>query len=89
MNYVPCLVTLNRGRHVPARYVHMVMSNDPYVISIILGDDNHYSSVLHTKPSYNINQFQHPHYGIDDLWHLKYGADEAKEFDNTLSFLHN
>ena len=88
-NYVPCLVTLNGGRRVPARYIHIVMSNDPYVISIIPGNNNHYGSVLHAKPSYDIDQFQHPHYGMDNLWHLKYRVDEAEEFNNALAFLHD
>ena len=88
-NYVPCLVTLNGGRRVPARYIHVVMSNDPYVISIIPGDNNHYGSVLHAKPSYDIDQFQRPCYGMDNLWHLKYGVDEAEEFNNALAFLHD
>ena len=88
-NYVPCLVTLDGGRRVPARYICMVMSNDPYVISIVPRDDNHYGSALHTEPCYDINQFQHPRYHADDLWRLKYGADEAEEFDNALSFLHD
>ena len=65
------------------------MSNNPYVIGIIPGDDNHYGSALYAEPSYNINQFQRPHYGMDNLWHLKYGANEVEEFDEALSFLHD
>ena len=89
MNYIPCLVTLDGGRCIPVCYICMVMSNNPYIISIIPGNDNHYGSALHVEPSYSINQFQCPHYGTDDLWCLKYGANEAKEFDESLSFLHD
>ena len=89
LNYVPCLITLNGGRRVPVRYVRVVMSNDPYVIGIVLGDDNHYGSALHAEPCYDIDQFQCPCYHTDDLWRLKYGANEAEEFDEALSFLHD
>ena len=65
------------------------MSNDPYIISIVPGDNNHYGSVLHAEPSYDIDQFQHPHYGTDDLWCLKYGANEVEEFNEALNFLHD
>ena len=65
------------------------MSNDPYVIGIVPGDNNHYGSALHTEPCYDINQFQRPRYHTNNLWCLKYGADEAKEFDDALSFLHD
>ena len=88
-NYVPCLVTLDGGRCVPACYVHVVMSNDPYIISIVPGDDNHYGLALHAEPCYDIDQFQCPCYHTNDLWHLKYGVDEAEEFDEALSFLHD
>ena len=65
------------------------MSNDPYVIGIVPGDDNHYGSALHAEPCYDIDQFQRPRYHTDDLWRLKYGADEAEEFDEALAFLHD
>ena len=54
-NYVPCLVTLDGGRRVPARYVRVVMSNDPYVIGIVLGDDNHYGSALLLRHSRDVH----------------------------------
>ena len=89
LNYVPCLVTLDGGRCVPACYIRVVISNDLYVIGIVPGDDNHYGSALHAEPCYDIDQFQHPQYHTDDLWHLKYRADEMEEFNKALSFLHD
>ena len=65
------------------------MSNDPYVIRIVPGDDNHYGSALHAEPCYDIDQFQCPRYHTNDLWCLKYGADEAEEFNEALAFLHD
>ena len=65
------------------------MSNDPYIVGIVPGDNNHYGSALYAEPCYDINQFQCPHYHTDDLWHLKYRADEVEEFAEALSFLHD
>ena len=70
-------------------YICMVMSNNPYVIGIVPGDNNHYGLALHTEPCYDIDQLQCPRYHTDDLWHLKYRADKAEEFDEALSFLHD
>ena len=42
VNYVPCIVTDNRGRGVPAHYTRVIMGPDPHVIGIIPGDKSQY-----------------------------------------------
>ena len=45
-NYVPCIVTDNRGRGVPAQYTRVIMGPDPHVIGIIPGDNSQYGGPL-------------------------------------------
>ena len=47
VNYVPCIVTDNRGRGVPAWYTRVIMGPDPHVIGIIPGDNSQYGGSLY------------------------------------------
>ena len=86
-NFVPCVVTNNEGRGVPARYTRVIMGPDPHVIGIIPGDCSQYSGPLYAIPDHG--QEERPRYAHDDLWHLKYGADERARFDNALDRIHD
>ena len=48
-NYVPCIVTDNRGRGIPACYTRVIMGPDPHIIGIIPGDSSQYGGPLHAR----------------------------------------
>ena len=86
-NYVPCIITDNRGRGVLARYTRVIMGPDLHVIGIIPGDQSQYGGPLHAIPVHD--QGECPQYAQDNFWCFKFGTDEKDQFDSTLDFLHN
>ena len=86
-NYVPCVVTDNTGRGVPACYTRVIIGPDPHVVSIIPGDGSQYGGPLHAIPDHN--QGERPWYTQDDLWQFKYSADKRGRFDNALEHIHD
>ena len=74
VNFVPCVITNNEGRGVPARYTRVIMGPDPHVIGIIPGDCSQYGGPLYAIPDHG--QEVRPRYAHYDLWRFKYGADE-------------
>ena len=86
-NFIPCVVTNNEGRGVPARYTRVIMGPDPHVIGIIPGDQSQYSGPLYAIPDHD--QGERPRYAHDDLWRFKYGADKRARFDNALEHIHD
>ena len=82
VNYVPCIVTDNRGRGVPARYTRVIMGPDPHVIGIIPEYNLQYGGLLYTVPDHD--QGEHPWYAQDDLWRFKYGTDDFDRFESAL-----
>ena len=84
-NYVPCIVTDNRGRGVPARYTRVIMGPDPHVIGIIPGDNSQYGGPLYAIPDHN--QGERPRYAHDDFWRFKLGADDFDRFKSALEHI--
>ena len=64
VNFVPCVVTNNEGRGVPARYTRVIMGPDPHVIGIIPGDRSQYGGLLYAisqrKPQFDNGQIAIP-----------------------------
>ena len=87
VNFVPCVVTNNEGRGIPARYTRVIMGPDPHVIGIIPGDCSQYNGPLYAIPDHG--QEERPRYAHDDLWRFKYGVDERARFDNALNHIHD
>ena len=81
VNYIPCIVTDNRGRGVRARYTRVIMGPDPHVIGIIPGDNLQYGGPLYD------DQGEHPWYAQDNLWCFKYGTDNFNQFESTLKYI--
>ena len=52
-NFVPCIVTNNRGRGVLAQYTWVIMGPDPHVVGIIPGDHSQYGGPLYTIPDHD------------------------------------
>ena len=85
VNYVPCIVTDNRGRGVLEWYTRVIMGPDPHVIGIIPGDNSQYGGPLYAIPDHD--QGEHPWYAQDDFWHFKFGADNFDQFDSMLEHI--
>ena len=62
VNYVPCIVTDNRGRGVPAQYTRVIMGPDPHVIGIIPGDNSQYGGPLYAIPDHDQCYDWTPHF---------------------------
>ena len=86
-HYVPCIISDNHGRNVPARFNRVVMGVDPHVIGMIPGDNNQYGSPLHAAPDHDLGE--RPWYAPDDLWQFKFGADNLACFELALDFIHD
>ena len=85
VNYVPCIVTDNRGRGVPAQYTRVIMGPDPHVIGIIPGDTSQYGGPLYAVPDHD--QGERPRYAQDDFWRFKYGSDDFDQFESALEHI--
>jgi hypothetical protein len=85
-NYVPCLISLEGGRQVPATYVCVVMSIDPQVIGRHEGDEAEYGGPVHAQPDFGAEASR---YAPDDLGRFKANAPESEAFDSALAFIHD
>ena len=85
VNYVPCIVTDNKGRGVPARYTRVIVGPDPHVIGIIPGDNSQYGGHLYAVPDHD--QGECPRYAQDDFWCFKFGADNFNRFESALEHI--
>ena len=84
-NYVPCIITDNRGRGVPAQYTRVIMGPDPHVIGIISGDSSQYGGPLYAIPDHD--QGERLRYTPDDFWRFKYGTDDFDQFESALDHI--
>ena len=86
-NHMPCIITDNTRRGIPAHYTRVIMGPDPHVIGIIPSDRSQYSGPPYTIPDHD--QGECLRYAQDDLWHLKYGANKRECFNNALDHIHD
>ena len=86
-NFVPCIITNDRGRGIPARYTRVIMGPDPHIIGIIPRDNSQYGGPLYAIPDHD--QGERPQNAQDDLWHFKVGTDDFDRFESALEFLHD
>jgi hypothetical protein len=85
-NYVPCLISLEGGRQVPATYVRVVMSIDPQVIGRCDEHEAEYGGPVHAQPDFGAEASR---YAPDNLGRFKANAPESEAFDNALTFIHD
>ena len=86
-NFVPCIVTDNRGRGVPAQYTWVIMGPDPHVVGITPGDCSQYGGLLYAIPHHDQGEYLRCVH--DNLWHFKYSTNKKVRFNSTLEFIHN
>jgi hypothetical protein len=63
-NYVPCLISLEGGRQVPATYIRVVMSINPQVIGRSDRDEVEYGGPVYAQPDFGAEASR---YAPDDL----------------------
>jgi hypothetical protein len=85
-NYVPCLISFEGGRQVPATYIRVVMSIDPQVIGRRNGDVAEYGGPVYAQPDFGAEASR---YAPDNLGRFKANAPESEAFDNALTFIHD
>jgi transposase InsO family protein len=85
-NYVPCLISLEGGRQVPATYVRVVMSINPQVIGRRDGDEAEYGGPVYAQPDFGAEASR---YAADDLGRFRANAPEVETFDEALTFIHD
>ena len=85
VNYVPCIVTDNRGRGVPARYTRVIMGPDPHIIGIIPRDNSQHGGPLYAIPDHD--QGERRRYAQDDFWRFKFSADDFDWFESALEHI--
>jgi hypothetical protein len=85
-NYVPCLISLEGGRQVPATYVCVVMSINPQVIGRRDRDEAEYGGPVYAQPDFGAEASR---YAADDLGRFRANAPEVEAFDTALVLIHD
>ena len=81
--YVPFHI-VNRDRvTVPAKYVKVKMTNDPYAYGMLNSQGEVYKGLVHTAPVLDITHI--PRLGADDLISLRFDYADVSRIDNTLA----
>ena len=81
--YVPFHI-VNRDRvTVPAKYVKVKMTNDPYAYGMLNSTGEVYKGLIHAAPVLNITHV--PHLGVDDLISLCFDYMDTSRIDNALA----
>ena len=81
--YVPFHI-VNRDRAtVPAKYVKMKMTNDPYAYGMLHSTGEVYKGLVHAAPTLDITHV--PRLSPDDLTSLRFDYTDASCIDNALA----
>ena len=81
--YVPFHI-VNRARAtVPAKYVKVKMTNDPYAYGMLNSTGEVYKGLIHAAPMLDITHV--PHLGADDLTSLRFDYVDVSCIDNALA----
>ena len=81
--YVPFHIVNRNGVTVPAKYVKVKMTNDPYVYGMLNSEGEVYKGLVHAAPILNITNI--PCLGADDLHSLRFDYIDASCIDNALA----
>ena len=87
MNHGPQYILfhiVNRdGVTVPAKYVKVKMTNDPYAYGMLHSQGEVYKGLIHAAPVLDITHV--PRLGADDLVSLRFDYADASRIDNALA----
>ena len=81
--YVPFHIVNRDGVTVPAKYIKVKMTNDPYAYGMLDSQGEVYKGLIHAAPVLDITHV--PHLGADDLASLHFDYADASRIDNALA----
>ena len=81
--YVPFHIVNKDGVTVPAKYVKVKMTNDPYAYGMLSSTGEVYKGLIHAAPVLDITHI--PRLGPDDLMSLRFDYADASRIDNALA----
>ena len=81
--YVPFHIVNRDGITVPAKYVRVKMTNDPYAYGMLTSAGEVYKGLLHAAPVLDITHV--PRLGAEDLHSLCFDYMDASRIDNALA----
>ena len=81
--YVPFHIVNRDGVTVPAKYIRMKMTNDPYAYGMLDSTGEVYKGLIHAAPVLDITNV--PRLGPDDLASLRFDYADASRIDNALA----
>ena len=81
--YVPFHIVNRDGVTVPAKYVRVKMTNDPYAFGMLNSTGEVYKGLIHAAPVLDITHV--PRLGADDLTSLRFDYMDASRIDNALA----
>ena len=81
--YVPFHIVNRDGVTVPAKYIKVKMTNDPYAYGMLESQGEVYKGLIHATPVLNITHV--PRLSADDLASLRFDYADASRIDNALA----
>ena len=81
--YVPFHIVNRDGVTVPAKYIKVKMTNDPYAYGMLDSQGEVYKGLIHAAPVLDIMHV--PRLGADDLTSLRFDYADASRIDNALA----
>ena len=83
--YVPFHIVNRDGVTVPAKYVKVKMTNDPYAYGMLNSTGEVFKGLVHATPVLDITHV--PRLGADDLVSLHFDYADASRIDNALAHI--
>ena len=81
--YVPFHIVNRDGITMPAKYVKVKMTNDPYAYGMLNSNGEVYKGLIHAAPVLDITNV--PRLGVEDLASLRFDYTDASRIDNALA----
>ena len=81
--YVPFHITNRNGRSIPAKYIRVKMTNDPYMYGMINSTGEVFKGMIHAAPVLDITHV--PRITAEDLTSLRFDYPDATRIDNALA----
>ena len=81
--YVPFHIINHDGRSVPAKYIRVKMTNDPYMYGMLNSTGEVFKGMIHAAPVLDITHV--PRVAAEDLTSLRFDFPDATCIDNVLA----
>ena len=80
--YIPFHIIDRDGHTIPAKYIKVKMTNDPYTYGMINSEGEVFKGLVHAAPVLDITHV--PHITLEDLVSLHFDYPDASHINNTL-----